>query len=130
MDIASFLLDVATAYDRTAGVSTPTQRLLRDAWHALGEHVPGGIEVKGSGGQSTATFTPWVGIFDPDETTSAQSGVYVVYLFSEDLQHVTLTLNQGITSLVRALGWKQARKRLVGLCQVGSGRGWWRSCST
>jgi hypothetical protein len=113
MDIASFLLEVATTYDRAAGVSTPTQRLLKQAGRELQQHVPGGIEVKGSGGQTTATFTPWVGFFDPDETTSPQSGVYVVYIFSEDLQSVVLTLNQGITRLVEELGWKRARERLA-----------------
>jgi hypothetical protein len=59
------------------------------------QHVSGRIEVKGSGGQTSATFTPWVGFFDPDETSS-QFGVYVVYIFAEDLQSVALTLNQGI----------------------------------
>jgi hypothetical protein len=87
--------------------------LLKRAGRELQEHVPGGIEVKGSGGQTTATFTPWVGFFDPDETTSPQTGVYVVYIFSEDLQRVVLTLNQGITRLVEALGWKRARERLA-----------------
>jgi hypothetical protein len=60
MDIGSFLLEVATTYDRAAGVSTPTQRLLKQARRELQQHVPGGIEVKGSGGQTTATFTPWL----------------------------------------------------------------------
>src|SRR5829696_274797 len=113
MDIASFLLEVATTYDRAAGVSTPTQRLLQRAGNELQQHVPGGIEIKGSGGRGGATFTPWVGFFDPDETTSPQSGVYVVYIFSEDLQSVVLTLNQGITRLVEELGWKRARERLA-----------------
>jgi hypothetical protein len=113
VDIESFLLEVATTYDRAAGVSTPTQRLLKRAGDELREHVPGGIEVKGSGGQATATFTPWVGFFDPDGTTTPQAGLYVVFLFSEDLQHVTLLLNQGITRLVQELGWRQARERLA-----------------
>jgi hypothetical protein len=113
MDIASFLFEVATTYDRAAGVSTPTQRLLKQAGQELQQHVPGGIEVKGSGGQASATFTPWVGFFDPDETTSPQFGVYVVYIFAEDLQSVALTLNQGITRLVEELGWTRARERLA-----------------
>jgi hypothetical protein len=104
---------VATTYDRAAGMSTPTQRLLTRAGRELLEHVPGGIEIKGSGGRGGATLTPWVGFFDPDETTSPQSGVYVVYIFSDDLQSVTLTLNQGITSLVTELGWPRARQRLA-----------------
>jgi hypothetical protein len=107
------LLEVATTYDRAAGVSTPTQRLLKRAGRELQQHVSGGIEVKGSGGQTSATFTPWVGFFDPDETTSPQFGVYVVYIFAEDLRSAALTLNQGITRLVEKLGWPKARERLA-----------------
>jgi hypothetical protein len=77
MDLTDFLLEIATTYDRSAGVSTPTQRLLSQAESELGEHVHGGIRIKGSGGQSTATLTPWIGFFDPDETTTPQKGVYV-----------------------------------------------------
>jgi hypothetical protein len=113
VDIASFLLEIATTYDRAAGMSTPAQRLLKRAGQELQQHVPGGIEVLGSGGRGVATFTPWIGFFDPDETTSPQSGVYVFYILSEDLQSVVLTLNQGITRLAEELGWPRARERLA-----------------
>jgi hypothetical protein len=72
---------LATTYDRAAGMSTPTQRLLKRAGQELQQRVPGGIEVMGSGGRGVATFTPWVGFFDPDETTSP---LYVFYILSED----------------------------------------------
>lgn len=113
MDISSFLLEVATTYDRAAGMSTPTQELLRRAGRELQQHVPGGIEIKGSGGRGVATFTPWVGFFDPDETTSPESGIYVFYIFSEDLQGVVLTLNQGMFRLAGEFGWPRARERLA-----------------
>lgn len=53
--------------------------------------------VKGSAGQGVWARGPWVGIFDPIITTSAQSGYYVCYLFREDMKGVYLSLNQGMT---------------------------------
>src|SRR5437868_7285399 len=101
MDISIFLATVAGQYDRNAGLRTPVQDMLRKAREHLQEHTPGGIHVIGSGGKGTATLTPWVGFFDPDETTSPEEGLYVVYLFAADGQTVSLTLLQGITKLDR-----------------------------
>jgi len=112
MDLSDFILDVAATYDRADGLDTPTQHLLRAAPEHLAEHVPEGTKVVGSGGKGMATYTPWVGFFDPDETSSPQYGVYVVYLFSEDLEHVTLTLNQGMERLRKDYGDKVARELL------------------
>jgi hypothetical protein len=113
VDISEFLLRIARDYNRLAGVSAEAQSLLKRANSELGQHVPGGIVIQGSGGRGIATFTPWVAFFDPDETGSAQRGVYVVYIFAEDLRSVTLTLNQGITDLTRQLGQKAAREKLA-----------------
>ncbi|MDR3446929.1 DUF3578 domain-containing protein [Dyella sp.] len=55
------------------------------------------LEVKGSAGQGVWARGPWVGIFDPLVTISAQSGYYVCYLFKEDMSGVYLSLNQGMT---------------------------------
>ncbi|MDQ0011547.1 5-methylcytosine-specific restriction protein A [Luteibacter jiangsuensis] len=53
--------------------------------------------VKGSCGQGTWARGPWVGIFDPIITTSAQSGYYGCFLFREDMKGVYLTLTQAVT---------------------------------
>lgn len=69
---------------------------LRDAVvDAIGD--VGRLIVKGSAGQGTWARGPWVGIFDPLVTSSAQSGYYPVYLFREDMRGVYLSLNQGVT---------------------------------
>lgn len=69
---------------------------LRDAVvDAIGD--VGRLIVKGSAGQGTWARGPWVGIFDPLVTSSAQSGYYPVYLFREDMRGVYLSLNQGMT---------------------------------
>ena len=79
--------------------------------HSLGEFVRGSLSeairstcsdrllVKGSVGQGTWAETPWVSIFDPRITTSAQRGVYVVYLFDQLGRHVYLSLNQATTEV-------------------------------
>ncbi|GAA0683855.1 hypothetical protein GCM10009429_05460 [Dyella marensis] len=55
------------------------------------------LDVKGSAGQGVWARGPWIGIFDPLVTTSAQRGYYVCYLFKEDMSGVYLSLNQGMT---------------------------------
>ena len=113
MDLRQFLTTIAETYDRSEGLETPAQILLRNVSQHLQHLAPGGYLVIGSGGKGTATFTPWFGYFDPDETVSPQEGLYVAYLFSEDLSHVGATVMQGITALDRALGRRRARSRLA-----------------
>lgn len=55
---------------------------------------------------------PWVGIFNPQITRSAQSGYYIVYLFREDMQGVYLSLNQGVTDIRNEYGDKKALDKL------------------
>lgn len=113
MDLAEYLLEIAYNYVRHEGLNTPTQQLLKDAGKHLAEHAKLGILIKGSGGKGMPTHTPWIGFFNPDETESPENGVYVVYLFAENLESVALTLNQGITRLTNELGVASARRRLA-----------------
>ncbi len=53
--------------------------------------------VTGSVGRGVRTAYPWVGIFNPKITKSAQHGLYVVYLFKKDMSGFYLSLHQGIT---------------------------------
>ena len=50
--------------------------------------------VKASCGTGKWTSVPWIAVFDRRITTSAQKGVYVVYLINKDTQELFLTLNQ------------------------------------
>ena len=54
-------------------------------------------KIKGSIGQGRVTQCPWIAIMHADETQSTQEGVYIVFLFSEDLRKVYITLAQGVT---------------------------------
>jgi hypothetical protein len=53
--------------------------------------------VTGSVGQGNWASVPWVAIMNRKITVSTQRGYYIVYLFSEDMQSVFLTLAQGVT---------------------------------
>lgn len=53
--------------------------------------------VTGSVGQGNWAAVPWLAIMNKDITTSTQRGYYIVYLFSEDMEQLYLTLAQGVT---------------------------------
>lgn len=65
-----------------------------------------------SAGKGMWSAVPWIGIFDRQITTSAQRGVYIVYLFSADGESLYLTLNQGCTDLTREYGGREANRRM------------------
>ena len=71
------------------------------------------IEVKGSCGTGSWTYYPWIAIFNPNITRTIQEGVYIVYLFSEDMKRVYLTLNQGYTNLKKQLGSKESKTQMI-----------------
>jgi 5-methylcytosine-specific restriction enzyme A len=54
---------------------------------------------KGSPGAGHWAETPWVAVFDPLVTTTAQKGHYLVYLFRGDGAGIYLSLNQGTTEI-------------------------------
>lgn len=60
---------------------------------------------------------PWIGIFNPQITKTAQSGYYIVYLFREDMQGVYLSLNQGVTEIRNKYGDKIALNNLANTSQ-------------
>ena len=55
--------------------------------------------ITGSVGQGNWAMVPWICIFDKKVTTSAQKGVYIVYLLSKDGKSLYLTFNQGCTDI-------------------------------
>jgi|GEM_PF-1868187 len=108
MILREYLYSIATTYDRYAGLSTPAQLMLRNAESHLRGHIASAFMIKGSGGQGVPTFTPWIAFLLPSETKTVQDGLYVVYLFSRELDKVTLSLNQGVTLISNRLGSKTA----------------------
>lgn len=67
------------------------------------------IRVDWSLGKGVWLRTPWVALMDDRVTTSAQAGMYVVLLISEDLARLYITLNQGAAKLEKDHGRPGAR---------------------
>jgi 5-methylcytosine-specific restriction protein B len=61
-------------------------------------------KIQGSVGMGNWATIPWIAIMDKSETESTQQGVYVVYLFAEDMESVYLTLAQGVTKPKNEMG--------------------------
>lgn len=70
------------------------------------------LRIRWSAGRGNWAAIPWLAVLDTRETTTTQRGVYVVFLFREDLSGVYLTLNQGVTEPRRRLGRAGAREEL------------------
>ncbi|GAA2776864.1 MrcB family domain-containing protein [Saccharopolyspora taberi] len=92
MNLRDLLGRVTRTYVREEGQQSHAARLLRGAGTVVDGYVPVGYLVKGSSGQSTPAFVPWIAVFDPDHTTSAMHGIYVVYLFAADMRTIFLAL--------------------------------------
>jgi len=68
---------------------------------------------KASPGMGNWADVPWIAIMDPEVTTTVQTGYDVVYLFSADMKHVFLSLNQGVTFLKDELGQSKSMDELM-----------------
>ena len=66
----------------------------KDIAHLIGAQLQENIyKVKGSVGAGSWADVPWVGVFDKRVTTSAQRGVYIVYLLKTLLKCRVWCLN-------------------------------------
>lgn len=68
--------------------------------------------VKGSPGKGSWATVPLIAIFNKHETSSAQEGISVVYLFSEDMQKIYLTMMLGVMNPIKIAGRKKAFLKL------------------
>ncbi|MFZ4296910.1 MrcB family domain-containing protein [Streptomyces cinereoruber] len=104
MELGYYLHQVGTTFGvgSDASTSSDAARLLRAAPAEIGHLVPAGYLVEGSPGRGNAAVCPWVSFFDPDETTTATRGMYLVYLLAEDRKTFVLSLNQGVTEITKS----------------------------
>lgn len=73
--------------------------------------LPATITVRGSIGQGNWAKVPWIAFLDSRITNTTQKGIYVVYVFREDMKGVYLTLMQGVTDIVGQSGLTQGQAR-------------------
>ncbi|GAB3464401.1 hypothetical protein GCM10027570_52210 [Streptomonospora sediminis] len=119
MDLRDYLQEIASTYDKKASTNSPAQHTLRNAKNLINNYFPTGLIIHGKGGDGTATLTPWIGFFDPDETKTSYDGLYALYIYAEHLKTVTLAINHGVTRLREELDktshknkTKELRRRL------------------
>lgn len=103
----------------TAGAMGEAKRAL-EAWLETSQPIAAhkNLKVRASVGQGGWTKTPWIAILDDRLTTSTQRGIYIVFLVAEDLSVTYLTLNQGMTDLVNALGQRGAVEEMVNVAEA------------
>jgi 5-methylcytosine-specific restriction protein B len=56
---------------------------------------------------------PWISLLDERETTSTERGVYIVYLFRQDMSGVYLCLSQGVTDVHKKFGRSSGNEELA-----------------
>jgi MoxR-like ATPase len=110
MELHEMFLKLITEYDselkdarKTENFKRPLGNLVR---RDIVEKIKASIKnenykIKGSVGSGRWTDVPWVAIFDKRITTTAQKGVYIVYLVNKDTKELYLTLNQGATDVAQ-----------------------------
>ena len=59
--------------------------------------LPFGYRIRTSGKAQTIPVIPWIALLREDITTTAQEGLYLVYLFDAQIETVYLSMNQGVT---------------------------------
>ncbi|MGW0705030.1 MrcB family domain-containing protein [Streptomyces sp. NPDC002643] len=113
MSLRDLLIRIAETYDSSALASNDAeaQVLLRGVKHRADLPLPPGFIADGHGGQGFASSTPWIGVYDPAINAEPHDGLYLAYIFSADLTAVTLTLQQGVTSLKRTIPGRPALRR-------------------
>lgn len=90
---------VDLSYQASLDQGQPAQVHLRAARKAVAQLLPPeGYRVRASGAAQNLPAVPWIAILNPDVTNTAQAGLYVCYLYRQDLTAVVLTMNQGATA--------------------------------
>lgn len=92
----------------------PLARLIRNRSKEIIQPLLVGpsLFIKGSVGQGNWVKVPWIAVINKDETDGAQEGIYIVYIFSQDMKRVYLTFNQGVNRPKKKYGRKLAIKKL------------------
>jgi hypothetical protein len=115
--LRTFLLEFAKARSEPFQKTVPLWNSMSDVKTRI-EQFPAvknrpDLVVSISVGQGNWATVPWIALLNARITKSTQEGVYIVYLIAAELDRIFLTLNQGTTNLVRELGHREARKRML-----------------
>ncbi|QSO54176.1 DUF3578 domain-containing protein [Alicyclobacillus curvatus] len=112
-DLRAKVLDIMDNY-----VSSRTEAFKGHVMHAMMretvqtieslDFIPSHVTVRGSIGQGNWANVPWIALLDTRRTSSTRDGVYVCYLFSDDMSRCYLTVARGVTNTIEEKGRRQA----------------------
>ena len=71
--------------------------------------------VEGSYGKGLWTEVPWVAVFDTRITTSAQKGIYIVYLLNKNTKELYLSLTLAATEVIQSKASGNGNKSFTGM---------------
>lgn len=104
--LEKFMAGYRAAREEDFSGSHPIIATMRSLEERIGQSGPlrdrPTVRVKGSVGQGTWAFAPWIALLDNRITTSTQLGVYPVLLFREDMSGVYVTIAQGTQDLKKS----------------------------
>src|SRR5262245_52158871 len=122
MDIGTALSGVYIyRYQHQDGKDQQAQKHLREVRLTMPALIPPGMRVLVSGSGQSLPLVPWIAVLDPDITTTAQEGLYIVYLYRVDLSRIYLSMNQGATQHQRnaeASGFKGVQAENAALVEL------------
>lgn len=112
MDLRQAIEAVVTLkYDHKLGDAQLAQKHLVELRKPSAiDEIPIGYKVLTSGKAQNIPVVPWIAVLDPDVTTTAKRGLYLVYLYALKRDRIYLSLNQGATYFQ-----DQAKKQLKGV---------------
>jgi hypothetical protein len=96
VDIRAALEGVG-GYSHALAKQQPAQQHLRTVAKEPPPEFPVGLAVRVSGSGQSLPVVPWIALLDPDVTTTATDGLYIVYLYTSGIDAVYLSMNQGAT---------------------------------
>jgi hypothetical protein len=127
------VLDLATAYspDPTSPSMLERAAVLADLADAMDQALNGpagrpwraslGLQVRAGGQQGWVALVPWVRVYSPDQSPTAQEGIYLTYLFAGDGSRAYLSLMHG-SSEFRSGSMRAITDERVLLARAGAAR--------
>lgn len=74
--------------------------------------------IEGSIGKGQYAEIPWVAVFNKEITESATRGIYIVYLYTADMEGIYLSLNQGYTYFSDRFTTKKAKEEISNMAKL------------
>lgn len=75
-------------------------------------NIPKNVTLRWSVGQGNWAKVPWIAFVDKNKADSIRKGIYVAYLFCQDMQGLYLCLMQGVTEIIQTVGRRQGYQQM------------------